>query len=155
LEPNQLHQSYLSPAEIKNCIFSRLNAGFRWNLLNIFIQQGEVEMQQLMAIAEIKKKPSRHGGRIYIVTLIGLEDRGIYETYIDPENRNYKFWRHIIENPGRGYIVSGARLADRKIRPNLVTADSEIIIERETFSTAELAEAIEALWINEDRRTRH
>lgn len=107
-------------------------------------------MEQPYLVAAINNRPSKHGGDIWVVELIGLEDRRVYQTYIDANNRNYRHWARVIENPDRGYILSNLKHKVSAQGRTLVSADSQVIIEREANDPDQLAEAVQQIWTNQD-----
>ena len=57
------------------------------------------------------QKESRYGGMILEITLVRIEDLQIAHTYIDPDNKNSKYWQDIIANEDReqGQILKGLK----------------------------------------------
>jgi len=57
------------------------------------------------------QKESRYGGMILEITLVRIEDLQIAHTYIDPDNKNSKYWQDIIANEAReqGQILKGLK----------------------------------------------
>ena len=92
---------------------------------------------------------SKHNGnRIAEITLVGVQDRCLYKTYVDPQNRNYKNWSYIIHNPAQGYLISGIKIKDQD--KALVSADSRVKILVATEDASEVYTEVLARWQRED-----
>lgn len=88
-------------------------------------------------IAQTETKSSQHGGEYVDITMINL-DGEIAHTYVDPENRNAKFWQPIIQADKKdiGVILDDLRYkmrdgqVARQKRTNepLIDADSRVRI---------------------------
>ena len=86
---------------------------------------------------------SRYGNRIWRIDFTGLEDRKNYYTFVDPTNRNYLNWQHIIENPESGFLISNLTL--KTGQADLVSADSRPVIEHQGDPDA-ITDAVKEYW---------
>lgn len=89
-----------------------------------------------------------NGNKIAEITLVGVQDRCLYKTYVDPQNRNFKNWSYIIHNPAQGYLVSGIRIKDQD--KALISADSQVKILVATEEASEVYSELLAKWHRED-----
>lgn len=89
---------------------------------------------------------SKHGGRVYEVKMVGALDRCQYHTYIDPKNRNYRYWRRVIENPESGFVIKGCQIK----RDELISADSRITIVWQTDRQEDVFEELYDIWVEQD-----
>lgn len=82
---------------------------------------------------DVKEKLGRYG--YYHDVIMVDTDLNVYRTYIDSENNNYESWKKIVDNPDRGYVITGCKLKrnNKHIRSEypIINADSEISIEHE------------------------
>lgn len=103
---------------------------------------------QYYAIVKINSKTSKYyGNQIWEIQFVGLSDRYLYKTYVDPLNRNYAYWRKIIENPHQGFILTKCRL--KRDHPDLISADSRFTVVFET-TREQLFDEIITNWTNID-----
>ena len=86
---------------------------------------------------------SRYGNRIWRIDFTGLEDRKNYYTFVDPTNRNYPNWQHIIENPESGFLISNLTL--KTCAPDLISADSKPVIEHQGDQDS-INDAVKEFW---------
>jgi len=56
-------------------------------------------MARHYVIIKQQTKWSKHGGQVTEITLVGLDDRKLYTTWIDAMNMNAKYWSHITRSP--------------------------------------------------------
>ena len=63
------------------------------------------------AVLQHSVRESRYGGAITEITLVRLEDYKIAHTYIDPDNKNSKYWQDVLANEAqeRGQILKGLK----------------------------------------------
>ncbi len=96
----------------------------------------------------LKQHPitSKYGNRIYVITLVGALDRLEYVTYIDPNNRNFKYWQHIVFNSDHGFVLKNCLVK----KENLISADCRPIIAWETDSPDDVFEELVSIWQEED-----
>ena len=98
----------------------------------------------------LKQHPmtSKHGGRIYHIVLVGGQDRLEYHTYIDPKNRNYRYWSRLIESPDNGFVIKGCQIK----RDTLISADSRISIVWQTDDPNDVYEELYDIWSEQDAK---
>ncbi len=96
----------------------------------------------------LKQHPitSKYGNRIYMITLVGAQDRLEYKTYIDPNNRNFKYWQHIIWNPDHGFVLKNCIVK----KDNIISADCRPIIAWETPSPEDVFDELYEIWTEQD-----
>lgn len=85
------------------------------------------------------------------ITLVGLEDRREYPTYIDKAMRNYEQWVHIVNHPNNGYILDNLDLITRKGKI-VVDADCDPVIAHETPDSDQLYVLIKNSWADLDKK---
>jgi hypothetical protein len=107
-------------------------------------------MAQHYAVIKQEKKWSRHGGHVTEITMVGLNDRLPYTTWIDPMNMNSKYWQHITRTPEHGFILTGLKKKKVKDRDDVINADSKPIISWEHHSQDEMIEVIMDEWRRQD-----
>jgi hypothetical protein len=80
------------------------------------------------------EEPSRHGGWINRVTLTDLVTGREWHTYVDPQNRNARWWRPVIDaSEHHIVIVTGLRA---RAAPGLqIDADSRPQIQQQELAT--------------------
>jgi hypothetical protein len=78
--------------------------------------------QPYLVLSQRTFRSHNHGQPVTEIVLIGCRDRCQYKTYIDIQNKNYKFWQHIILNPDSGFALSGLTVKDAD--NYLINADS-------------------------------
>ena len=90
-----------------------------------------------------EERPSKWGGTVWELHLADLSNPNInYHTYISRENRNYKNWSQVIENPTKGIVLETSRLRMKHI--GQVNADTFFDI---TVADAELlADQLANIW---------
>ena len=89
---------------------------------------------------------SKHGGRVFHVTLVGAQDRLEYHTYIDPNNRNYKYWSRVVEHPSNGFVIKGCQIK----KDELISADSRITIVWQTDDANDVFNELYDIWREQD-----
>lgn len=89
-----------------------------------------------------------NGNRIIEITLVGVRDRLLYRTYVDPQNRNYPNWSYIIHNPTQGYLLGPLKIKDPD--KNLISADSKVNILVATEHNDEVYSELISKWQRED-----
>ena len=96
----------------------------------------------------LKQHPmtSKHGGKIFHVTLVGAIDRMQYHTYIDPNNRNYKYWARVVENPDNGFVIKGCQIK----KEDLISADSRITVVWQTDDANDVFDELYDIWQEQD-----
>lgn len=90
---------------------------------------------------------SKHGNRIHAIVLVGAQDRCEYRTYIDPNNRNFRYWQHIVFNPDHGFVLKNCVIK----REGLISADCRPIIAWETDNIDEVHDELLSIWQEEDQ----
>ena len=110
-------------------------------------------MAQHYAIVKQETKYSKYGGVITTITLVGLDDRCEYTTYIDPSNFNSKNWQHILRHPEHGFILSGPRVKKNQ-KKNIINADSDPVIAWEHTNVDDVLTAIMDKWHQQDEARR-
>lgn len=105
---------------------------------------------QYYAVLKQHQIRSRHGNMIWEVQLVGITDRQLYRTYVDPTNRNFARWSDIVHCPTRGFVLSGVKL--KNASSQLISADSPITVVSETACSSTLYSEIVSVWQEQDRR---
>ena len=106
--------------------------------------------QQHFVILEQNTRPSRYGGLITEIIMVGVKDRQEYKTYVDPLNINARNWQHITDHPAHGFIIRGLKYKDQEKR--ILNADSDPIIEWEHESLDVVSQELLAHWQEQDSR---
>ena len=104
--------------------------------------------QYYIILAQRQLLSKINGNRIIEIDLVGVKDRCLYKTYVDPTNRNYGNWSYIIHNPLNGYLISGVKVKDSE--KYLVNADSPVKILVATEDHSELYTEVLAAWHRQD-----
>ena len=91
---------------------------------------------------------SSSGERIWSITLIGCSDRQLYTTYVDPKNRNYANWSHIIHRPQHGFVLSHIKIKDTA--KSIVDADSKPTIAWEATDSDTVFDEMYSVWKEQD-----
>lgn len=89
---------------------------------------------------------SKYGNKIYAITLVGALDRLEYVTYIDPNNRNFKYWQHIVFNPDSGFVLKNCVIK----KDNLISADCRPTISWQTDNKEDVFEELVDIWQEQD-----
>lgn len=108
----------------------------------------ENNMAQYYTVLKQEQILSKHGNRVIQLTLIGIQDRMLYKTYLDPMNRNYKLWSAIIHRPYYGYLLGGIQIKDAE--KCLVSADSRVRIIYQTEYQNEIYDELIRTWQTQD-----
>lgn len=108
---------------------------------------------QHYAIVKQETKYSKYGGVITTITLVGLDDRCEYTTYIDPSNFNSKNWQHIVRHPEHGFILKGLKVKKNQTK-NIINADSDPVIAWEHENIDAVLDAIMDKWRQQDEARR-
>jgi hypothetical protein len=107
-------------------------------------------MAKHYAVIKQEQKWSKHGGHVTEITMVGLDDRLPYTTWIDPMNMNNKYWQHILRTPEHGFILSGLKKKKMKDRDDVINADSKPVIAWEHTSQDEMIDIIMDEWRRQD-----
>lgn len=102
-------------------------------------------------VVKQEKNHSRNTGRPYTkITLQGIKDRQLYETYVEVGMRNYKNWQHIVENTDYLFVLNNVQVKEK----GLVDADSKPVIEHSASpeNAEDILQPIEEFWREEDQR---
>lgn len=105
-------------------------------------------MAKLYAVLQQEKRPSKYGGMIVKITLVGVLDRKEYITYVDPLNLNIKNWQHIINNPEHGFILTDLKL--KRGKDDLINADSEPVIDGQYVNMNDMLDLLQQVWDKQD-----
>lgn len=109
-------------------------------------------MKQSYAVIKQKSGLSQVTGRhCTTITLVGLNDRQEYPTYIDKSMRNYDQWVHIVNHPNNGYILDNLELITKKGK-TVVDADCDPVIAHETQDCDHLYTLIKQSWADADKK---
>lgn len=100
-----------------------------------------VEREDLFYIVTQEDQPSRHGGYITEIKMLNLRNGQEYHTYVDESNRNYKYWRDIVQHPFEGYVIRNLKQKSQR-DPGLISADSRVKVEKQVRDQAELEKTI-------------
>jgi hypothetical protein len=105
-----------------------------------------------LAVFKQEIKKSIHGGQVWHIHAIDIETRREYITYLDPNNKNWRNWLPLTDNPQKGVIFEvDGDIRTKKNHPVIIDADI-----RPTFtvtSPRELADMLKAFWGVTDRNT--
>lgn len=101
-------------------------------------------MSQYYTIVKQKQIMSKYGNNVMEITLVGLKDRITYRTFVDPQNRNFKYWSEIIHNPSHGYLLSNLQIKDTT--KALISADSHVEILFVSDNPQDIYDEVLALW---------
>lgn len=105
---------------------------------------------QNYAILSQQDVPSKHGGMVREIRLVGLVDRQEYITWIDTTNFNHKHWTHIVANPDHGFILKDLKLKKMDNRTDVINADSKPLIAWEHINILDVTAAIADKWREQD-----
>ena len=107
-------------------------------------------MTQPYIIATQKTGLSKYGGTLITITMIGINDRKEYKTYIDPRNHNYANWQHVVMHPQNGFVIRNLKVKNKD--KLLISADSQPIIEWEHDDPEVIFAQLEELWKEQDHQ---
>ena len=102
-------------------------------------------------VVKQEKNYSRNTGRPYTkLTLQGIKDRQLYETYVEVGMRNYKNWQHVVENTDYIFVLNNIKVKEA----GLIDADSKPVIEHSASpeNAEDILGPIEEFWAEEDAR---
>lgn len=86
-------------------------------------------------VLKIGKHISKYTGEdVYVIFMKSIEEGKSYKCWVDPHNRNYRFWSQIIQR-GRGTILSNLYVKNDKTK--LIDADSMPNIVKDDFRSHE------------------
>jgi hypothetical protein len=106
------------------------------------------KLDEPVFVVGAKEKPSRYGGEIFEIQLIGIRSQKVYNTYVDPKNNNWIKWEHIVAAANtKGIVMDGIKLKDPN--NNLVNADSNVRI-LYMVTKEELADILADFWKSQD-----
>lgn len=107
-------------------------------------------MAKLWAVLKQEKRPSKYGGMVVKITLVGVLDRKEYTTYVDPLNLNVKNWHHIINNPEHGFILTDLKV--KRGKEDLINADSNPVIDGQYPNINEMLDLLQQVWDKQDKQ---
>lgn len=85
------------------------------------------KLKEPVFVVGAKETPSRYGGEIYEIELVGIQSQTIYKTWADPRNNNWREWQHIVAAANsKGTVIDNLKLKDPEKK--LVNADSHVRI---------------------------
>lgn len=93
------------------------------------------------------------GNRVWSITLIGCVDRQMYTTYVDPRNRNYANWSHVIHRPTHGFVLNGIKIKDSD--KSIVDADSKFTILWESEDSNQVFDEMYSVWQEQDNKPKN
>jgi hypothetical protein len=111
-------------------------------------------MARHYVVIKQENKWSRHGGNITEITMVGLDDRKEYTTWIDPTNMNSKYWSHVTRSPDHGFILTGLKTKRMVNRDDVINADSKPIIANEHCDINDMLDIVVEYWNKLDGRNR-
>lgn len=86
-------------------------------------------------VLKIAKHISKYTGEdVYVLFMKSVEEGKSFKCWVDPHNRNWRFWSQIIQR-GRGTILDNLYVKNEKTK--LIDADSEVRIVKDDFKTHE------------------
>lgn len=94
----------------------------------------------------------KSGAEMITLTLIDLETREEYKSYIDSSMENFCLWAEIITQPDKGFVVTGLKKKRSYGRYNheILNADSEPIIVAEYPDVKKMEKKFRQYWAKED-----
>lgn len=104
-------------------------------------------MKEYRAFAVYRQelRPSRNGGYIWEIHVVDCSNPNLcYHTYVNEENRNYKFWRQVTENPHKGIFLETERLRMKPQVPGQINADT--VFDVTVCDPLALADHLSELW---------
>lgn len=107
-------------------------------------------MARHYAIIKQEDKWSKHGGSVTEITMVGLDNRKPYTTWVDPMNMNNKYWQHILRSPQHGFILKGLKVKRMVDRDDVINADSKPIIAWEHEDIDDMLATIMDEWRRQD-----
>ena len=110
-------------------------------------------MAQLYCVLKQEQIKSKYGNRVIQLTLVGVKDRLLYKTYLDPNNRNYARWSSIIHQPFYGFLLSGLKIKDAE--KGLVSADSPVNVVYQTEYPSEIYDELIRTWQEQDAANKY
>jgi hypothetical protein len=111
-----------------------------------FKNQGYAILEQSRMLSNYNGKP------VYTIEFVGIDDKKIYKTYIQPNNRNFQQWAYIVERPDTGLVVKFHNFKLKREEQGLISADSVPKIEIEADYNQLMIELNE-YWKIEDKKT--
>jgi hypothetical protein len=97
-------------------------------------------MNSHYAIINQQADVSKNDGSPYVkLTIVGIQTRETFTTYIDLNNHNVDNWMDIIMNPNSGFVVHGLKTTVKNGK-TLINADSKPIIDVEADIVTLLSE---------------
>ena len=111
-------------------------------------------MARHYVIIKQQTKWSKHGGQVTEVSMVGLDDRKLYTTWIDPTNVNAKYWSHITRSPQHGFIITGVKIKRMVDRDDVINADSKPVIAQEHTDIDKTLDIVMEHWNKLDGRNR-
>lgn len=109
--------------------------------------------QQFYTVINQQQIKSKYGNRVIQITLVGIKDRLLYKTYLDPNNRNYAKWSSIIHQPYYGFLLSGLKIKDAE--KGLISADSAVKIVYQTEYQSEIYNELILTWQAQDAANKY
>ena len=106
--------------------------------MEITMTDQTVNREDMFYIVCQEDQPSRHGGYITEIKMINLTTGLEFHTYVDENNRNYKYWHDIVNHPLSGFVVNNLK----KKRETLISADSKPRIQKYVEDQRELESVI-------------
>ena len=106
-------------------------------------------MDQNYVIIKQTRIKSRYGHLITQIDLVGVKDRLCYRTYIDPNNRNFTNWAHILHHSNHGFLLG--RLKTRS--QDIISADSNPVIRWESTDPEEIYGELLSVWQEQDSQS--
>lgn len=107
-------------------------------------------IQPYLVLSQRTIRSKSHGHPITEITLIGCSDRCQYKTYIDIQNKNYRNWQHIVNNPKKGFALGN--LIIKNSSKYLISADSELTIDIKSDRPEQLLSELYEIWIEQDQK---
>lgn len=97
------------------------------------------------AVYKQEQRPSRWGGTVWELHLADINNPMInYHTYISEDNRNYRHWAKVIENPTKGIFLETERLRMKTKTPGQVNADT--VFDVTVLEADRLADQLAIVW---------
>lgn len=106
-------------------------------------------MKQNYIVMQQHRIRSRYGQIITQIDFVGVKDRLLYRTYIDPFNRNFANWVEILHHSDQGFLLANLQVKTA----DLISADSRPRILWRSPDREILYEELLSIWREEDSQS--
>jgi|LakMenEpi03Aug12_release.lakeMendotaPanAssembly.Ray.scaffolds.fasta_scaffold919956_2 hypothetical protein len=105
--------------------------------------------QPYIVLKQEVRYSTKNKSNYHVITMVGALDRHEYYTYVDVNNRNYRYWTRVINSPDSGFVLKGCQIK----RDNLISADSRITIVWQTANAEDVFSELYDIWQEQDKET--